>query len=459
VTGASAGVGRATARAFASGGAKVGLIARGRDGLEATRREIEHAGGEALVFSADVACSRMLEAAADTVEAAFGPIDVWVNNAMVSVLGPVDRLTPAEFRRVTEVTYLGTVHGTLAALHRMLPRDRGCIVQVGSALAHRGVPLQAAYAAAKHAVKGFSESLHCELIQRKSRVRIVQVHLPAINTTHFGWVRSRMPSASQPFPPIYQPEQAAAVIVDAAERRPRDAWLGVATRAVAVLACVAPHLLDRYLAWFGCDAQQTSDPMPRGRPDNLWAPVPGDHGTSGPFTETPIASFMRLLPFDGWLRPSEREVAPGVLDVRPAARPSPRPRSPRPRRTPAITKKARAGEWRRANLVRSAALGSGGGGIRTPKAKNRRATKSEEIPVPIEPASDSSPKAPSLKSPEEPSSDPKKAGTVPGRLASPTTPGAESPALALQLVALDCGREDAGILTPTLVPEYAASRR
>jgi NAD(P)-dependent dehydrogenase (short-subunit alcohol dehydrogenase family) len=310
VTGASAGVGRATVRAFASRGARLGLIARGHEGLESARREVERAGSEALVFPADVARAEMVEAAAEAIEATFGPIDVWVNNAMVSVLGPADALTPAEIRRVTDVTYLGTVYGTLAALRRMLPRNRGSIVQVGSALAHRGVPFQAAYSGAKHAVKGFTEAVYCELLHRGSDVRVVQVHLPAINSTHFGWVRSRLPAVSQPFPPIYQPAAAAAAILAAAERGPRDAWLGATTRAVAVLASLAPWLLDRYLAWFGYVGQQTRDPMPPWRLDNLWAPVPGDHGARGPFTETPIESFGRLLPSRHWIRPPKRRMAP-----------------------------------------------------------------------------------------------------------------------------------------------------
>ena len=194
ITGASAGVGRATARAFARRGAHVGLLARGREGLEGARRDVEELGGRALAVPTDVADPGQVEAAASAVEEAFGPIDVWVNNAMVSVFSPVKQMEPEEYRRVTEVTYLGTVYGTLAALRRMLPRDRGAIVQVGSALAYRGIPLQSAYCAAKHAIQGFCDSLHCELIHDKSRVRLTMVQMPALNTPQFGWVKSRLPA-------------------------------------------------------------------------------------------------------------------------------------------------------------------------------------------------------------------------------------------------------------------------
>jgi NAD(P)-dependent dehydrogenase (short-subunit alcohol dehydrogenase family) len=209
VTGASAGVGRATVREFARRGAGIGLIARGCDGLEGARREVERAGGRALVLPVDVACADDVERAAAEVEDTLGPIDVWVNNAMVSVFSPVKHMTADEFRRVTEVTYLGYVYGTLAALRRMLPRDHGTIVQVGSALAYRGIPLQAAYCGAKHAIQGFTESLRCELLHDGSRVRVTMVQMPALNTPQFGWSKSRMPRKAQPVPPIYQPEVAA----------------------------------------------------------------------------------------------------------------------------------------------------------------------------------------------------------------------------------------------------------
>src|SRR5205807_6649114 len=212
ITGASAGVGRATVRAFARQGADIGLLARGVDGLEGARREVEAEGRRALVLPTDVASAQQIEAAADRVEHELGPIDVWVNNAMVSVFSPVKELQAEEIRRVTEVTYLGVVYGTLAALKRMLPRDRGAIVQVGSALAYRGIPLQAAYCGAKHAIQGFTESLRCELLHDGSRVHVGMVQLPAMNTPQFSWVKSRLPRKPQPVPPIYQPEVAAEAI-------------------------------------------------------------------------------------------------------------------------------------------------------------------------------------------------------------------------------------------------------
>jgi short-subunit dehydrogenase len=283
VTGASAGVGRATVREFARRGAWMGLLARGRDGLEAARREVEEAGGRALVLPTDVAYPIEVEAAAEAVEEAFGPIDVWINNAMTSVFSPIKEMTEEEFRRVTEVTYLGTVHGTLAALRRMLPRNRGCIVQVGSALAFRSIPLQAAYCAAKHAVTGFTESLRTELLHDRSRVRVTEVHLPALNTPQFDWVKTRLPQRAQPVPPIYQPEVAARAIYWAARAGRRDVRVGFSTLKAIVGDTLAPAVLDRYLARTGYDAQQTTEPEVPERPHNLWRPLPGDHGAHGRF--------------------------------------------------------------------------------------------------------------------------------------------------------------------------------
>ena len=285
ITGASAGVGRATAQAFARKGARVGLLARGREGLEGARRDVEALGGRALVVVADVADAGEVEAAAAAVEDAFGPIDVWVNNAMVSVFSPVKQMEPDEYRRVTEVTYLGTVYGTLAALRRMLPRDRGAIVQVGSALAYRGIPLQSAYCAAKHAIQGFCDSLHCELIHDRSRVRLTMVQMPALNTPQFGWVRSRLPRKAQPVPPIFQPEVAAAAIVWAAHHDRRSLMVGWPTVEAIVGNRIAAGLLDAYLARTGFDAQMTGTPELAGRPDNLWEPVDADHdrGAHGTF--------------------------------------------------------------------------------------------------------------------------------------------------------------------------------
>jgi NAD(P)-dependent dehydrogenase (short-subunit alcohol dehydrogenase family) len=282
ITGASAGVGRAAVRAFARQGANVGLIARGLDGLEGARREVEAMGGRALVLPADVSDHNAVEAAAEQVERELGPIDVWVNNAMVSVFSPVKDMEPDEFRRVTEVTYLGVVYGTLAALKRMLPRDRGAIVQVGSALAYRGIPLQSAYCGAKHAIQGFSESLRCELLHDGSHVHVTMVQLPAMNTPQFDWVKSRLPRKAQPVPPIYAPEIAADAIVWAAMRR-REMSVGAVTTGVIWGNKLAAGLGDRYLARTGYDSQQTDEPADPHRPDNLWHPLPGDRGPHGRF--------------------------------------------------------------------------------------------------------------------------------------------------------------------------------
>ena len=283
VTGASAGVGRAVVRRFAAEGASIGLLARGIDGLEGASRDAEALGGRALVLPCDVASWEQVDAAASRVEDAFGPIDVWINNAMASVFSPVAEMQPEEYRRVTEVTYLGTVHGTLAALNRMRPRDRGTIVQVGSALAYRGIPLQSAYCAAKHAVQGFMDSLRCELLHDASHVVVTMVQLPALNTPQFGWVKSRLPRRAQPVPPLYQPEVAADAIFWAAHHDRREVWVGAPTVQAILGDRVAPGLGDRLLASFGSEAQQTDEPEDPARPDNLWRPVPGDHGAHGRF--------------------------------------------------------------------------------------------------------------------------------------------------------------------------------
>jgi NAD(P)-dependent dehydrogenase (short-subunit alcohol dehydrogenase family) len=286
VTGASAGVGRATVRAFAREGACIGLLARGRDGLEAARREVEAAGGQAVALEVDVARPEQVEDAAARVEERFGPIDVWVNNAMTSIFSPVKDTTPDEFRRVTEVTYLGVVHGTLAALRRMLPRDRGTIVQVGSALAKRSIPLQAAYCAAKHATVGFTEALRCELLHDGSRVHVTMVHLPAMNTPQFDWMKSRLPRHPQPVPPIYQPEVAAEAIVWASRHgKKKEVYVGAPTVEAAFGQKFIAPLLDRYLARTGYDAQQTDGIDPHDRRTDLWAPVPGDHGAHGRYDD------------------------------------------------------------------------------------------------------------------------------------------------------------------------------
>src|SRR4051812_29679802 len=283
ITGASAGVGRASAIAFAKRGAHIGILARGRAGLESACRDVEAAGGRALVLPTDVSDPNQVEAAAQAVEEHFGPIDVWVNNAMVSVFSPVKQMTADEFRRVTEVTYLGVVYGTMAALKRMLPRDRGVIVQVGSALAYRGIPLQSAYCAAKHAIQGFCDSLRCELIHDNSAVRVTMVQMPALNTPQFGWVKSRLPRKAQPVPPIFQPEVAAEATYFAAHDPRREFYVGRPTLKAIVANKIAPGLLDHFLARTGYDSQQHDGAEDPNRSNNLWQPVPGDHGAHGAF--------------------------------------------------------------------------------------------------------------------------------------------------------------------------------
>ncbi len=285
ITGASAGVGRATARRFARRGARIGLMARGEEGLRAAQREVEELGGEAIVLPADVADAEAVERAAGAVEERFGPIDIWVNNAMTSVFSEVKEMQPDEYRRVTEVTYLGVVHGTLAALKRMLPRDRGVIVQVGSALAYRGIPLQSSYCAAKHAIIGFTESLRAELMHDRSHVRVTVVNLPAVNTPQFGWVKSRLPKEGQPVPPIYQPEVPADAIFYAAHHPRREFFVGWPTVMTVIGNKLAPAVADHYLARTGFESQQTDQPRDPARPDNLWTPVPGDHGAHGRFDD------------------------------------------------------------------------------------------------------------------------------------------------------------------------------
>lgn len=285
ITGASAGVGRATVRRFARDGASIGLIARGRDGLEAAAREVEEAGGKALALPTDVADAEGIEAAAEAVERELGPIDIWINNAMVSVFSPVKEMLPEEYKRVTEVTYLGVVYGTLAALKRMLPRDQGAIVQVGSTLAYRGIPLQSAYCAAKHAIQGFQDSLRSELIHDGSKVRTCMVQLPALNTPQFSWVKSRMPRKPQPVPPIYQPEVAAEAIYWAAHHDRREVWVGWKTVQGIVGNRVVPWYADRFLARNGYESQQYDGLDDKNRANNLWEPVPGDHGAHGDFDE------------------------------------------------------------------------------------------------------------------------------------------------------------------------------
>ena len=285
ITGASAGVGRATARLFAQRGAHLGLLARGEDGLEGAREDIESIGRKALALSVDVANAEEVDKAAEQMENQLGPIDIWINNAMASVFSPIKEMTPDEFKRVTEVTYLGYVYGTLAALRRMQPRNKGTIVHVGSALAYRGIPLQSAYCAAKHAVQGFTESLRSELIHDGSHVRVTMVHLPAINTPQFGWVKTRLPRKPQPVPPIFQPEVAAEAILFATMHKRRDLWLGFPTVKTIIGNRLVPGYVDHYLAQNLYEAQQYDGLVDPDRQHNLWEPVPGDHGAHGDFDE------------------------------------------------------------------------------------------------------------------------------------------------------------------------------
>ncbi|MFJ8142769.1 SDR family oxidoreductase [Streptomyces sp. NPDC096013] len=308
ITGASAGIGRATARLFAERGANVVLLARGKAGLDATAADVEERGGHALAVPTDMADPAQVEAAAAAAEEAFGPIDVWVNNAFTSVFAPFMEIEPAEYKRVTEVSYLGFVHGTRAALQRMMPRDAGVIVQVGSALGDRSIPLQSAYCGAKHAVNGFTSSVRTELMHQHSAVRITVVQMPAVNTPQFSWVLTRLPKSPQPVPPIYQPEVAARAVVNAADHPHRKQYyVGASTAATILANKLAPALLDRYLARTGYASQQTDESDNDTRPANLWEPADEapehDYGAHGSFdekshprsTEAALARHPRLV--------------------------------------------------------------------------------------------------------------------------------------------------------------------
>lgn len=310
ITGASAGLGRAIAREFGKTGAKIGLIARNEPALIAAAKEIEEYGGKGLPLPLDISDFNAVEEAAQRVEDELGPIDIWVNNAMVSVFSPVKEMQAEEYRRVTEVTYLGYVHGTLAVLKRMLERDSGVIVQVGSALAYRSIPLQSAYCASKHAIKGFSESLRCELIHDKSNVKISLVNMPALNTTQFDWVKSRLPNKPQPVPPIYQPEVGARAVVWAAEHCPREIEVGYPTLEATIGEKFIPGLLDYYLAETCYKDQQTDEPVNGNEKNNLWEPVPGDHGAHGRFNSRSKNHSLEL-----WLSTNKKLLSLGILAI------------------------------------------------------------------------------------------------------------------------------------------------
>ena len=290
ITGASAGIGRATAQLYGKRGASVGLVARGQTGLDGAVRDVESAGGKALAVAADVADYDQVKEASRRIEDAFGPIDVWINVAFTSVFAPFWEIPAEEFKRVTEVSYLGFVYGTRVALDLMKPRDRGTIVQVGSALGDRSIPLQSAYCGAKHAINGFTSSLRTELMHEKSNVHITVVQMPAVNTPQFSWVLSRLPNHPQPVPPIYQPEVAARGVAFAADHPGRKQyWVGASTAATILANKFAAPLLDRYLARTGFGSQQTDEAVEPERPHNLWEPVDGqgghDHGSHGEFDD------------------------------------------------------------------------------------------------------------------------------------------------------------------------------
>ncbi|OKL40028.1 SDR family oxidoreductase [Pontibacter flavimaris] len=310
ITGASAGLGRACAREFAKQGYDVGLLARGVEGLEGAKREVEQMGRRAVYVQVDVADAQAVEAAAARIEQELGEIDVWVNNAMNSVFSPVKKMEPDDYKRVTDVTYLGQVYGTLSALKRMLPRDRGSIVLVGSALAYRGIPLQSAYCGAKHAIQGFYDSLRTELIHDKSNVKITMVQLPAMNTTQFMFVKSRLPNKPRPMGTIFQPEVAAEVIVYAAENERREYRVGYPTLKAIIGNKIAPWYADLVLAHDGFKGQQTDEPEDPNRQNNLYAPLPGDHGAHGTFDDQATYSSPQV-----WLSLHRQEVLTGALAI------------------------------------------------------------------------------------------------------------------------------------------------
>ena len=304
VTGASAGLGRAIVERFAKDGAAIGLIARGRERLESARADVEALGGRALVLPLDVADADAVERAAQTIEDQLGPIDVWINNAMVSVYSPIKEMPAEEFRRVTEVTYLGYVYGTLAALRRMLPRDRGIIIQVGSALAHRSIPLQSAYCAAKHAIMGFHESLLSELLHDRSRVRTTMVQMPAMNTPQFDWAKNRLPHQTQPVPPIFQPEVGADAVHYAVRTDVgRELLVAWPTVKAVVGEKLVPGYIDRKLGRDGYAGEQTKEPADHTRPDNLWEPAPGPYAAHGRFDDRAktASAELQLVKLRPWL--------------------------------------------------------------------------------------------------------------------------------------------------------------
>jgi NAD(P)-dependent dehydrogenase (short-subunit alcohol dehydrogenase family) len=308
ITGASAGVGRAVVREFAKRGARIGLLARGKERLEAAKREVIEAGGQAAALPADVADPGQVESAAAEVVRQFGPIDIWINNAMTTVFAPFTEITPAEYKRATEVTYLGAVYGTMSALRRMRPRDQGTIVQIGSALAYRSIPLQAPYCGAKHAIAGFTDSIRSELLHDRSKIHITMVHLPAMNTPQFSWCRSKLPNHPQPVPPIYAPEVAARAVYWASHHRRRELYVGMPTVTAIYAEKFLPGPADLYLGRTAYESQQTSEPVPADRKDNLFEPAPGDWAAHGVFGDRSSDSSAET-----WMQEHRTAVGAAVL--------------------------------------------------------------------------------------------------------------------------------------------------
>ena len=294
VTGASAGIGRATATAFARNGWCVALLARGADGLAGAVRDVESVGGQALAIETDIADERQVQSAAERIERDLGPIDVWVNNAMATIFCDFLRIAPEDFERATRVTYLGAVWGTRAALARMKPRDRGVIVQVGSALAYRSIPLQAPYCGAKAALRGFTDALRSELIHDGSRVHVTMVHLAAFNTPQFEWARACMRGRPRPLGKIFQPKLAAEAIYWASQHYRRELWVGFPAVLAILGTRILPGFLDRKLAYEAYEGQQDEEPLPPDRQDNLYHPVPGDHGAHGRFDDRALSHSAQL---------------------------------------------------------------------------------------------------------------------------------------------------------------------
>ncbi|MGN6848161.1 MAG: SDR family oxidoreductase, partial [Sphingomicrobium sp.] len=308
VTGGTAGIGRATVREFARNGYDVAILARGQDGLDATKREVDEMGRRALAIATDVADWKAVEAAADRTEKELGPIDVWVNNAFAGIFARFMDVTPDEYERVTRVTYLGQVNGTRAALKRMLPRDRGKIVLVGSALAYRGIPLQSAYCGSKHAIQGFIDSVRCELLHDKTSVTITMVQMPGVNTPQFDWIRAKLPGQPRPVGKVYQPEVAGRAIYAAAHDTRKEMLVGLPTVDAVWGNKVASSLLDDYLAETGFKSQQRPERVQPDRKDNLFAPVAGDHGARGSFSDEAVDSSAEL-----WISEHKKELGLAVL--------------------------------------------------------------------------------------------------------------------------------------------------